>query len=254
MRAEGMRCLILGGTADARELAAVLEAQGIPTITALAGVTSAPLMPLGRVRIGGFGGAAGIIAFCKAEAIACIADATHPFAAQISANAHAAAAQLNIRYLRLERPAWQAGPGDQWIDVADTKAAAGALPPGARVLLTVGRKDLAPFLARSDVSGVIRSIEPPAPPPPRWQVLQQRPPFTLDHEFALMRAHGITALVTKNAGGAQTSAKLMAARRLEIPVVMIARPAKPDAETAQNATVLAALITCDTPGNPAGTA
>ena len=242
MRGEGKRCLILGGAADARELAALLVAQSIHTITSLAGVTATPLLPVGRVRIGGFGGVDGIIAFCGDEAINLIADATHPFAARISANAHAAAARLGIRYVRLERPAWQAGPGDRWIDAEDTSAAAAALAPGARALLTVGRKDLEPFFARSDVNGIVRSIEPPAPPPPNWQVLQQRPPFTIDHELGLMRAHAITIVVTKNAGGEQTSAKLMAARRLEIPVVMIARPAKPDAEVVDNAAGMVRMI------------
>ena len=48
--------LILGGTAEARELAAGLHAAGVPITSSLAGRVARPRLPEGQTRIGGFGG------------------------------------------------------------------------------------------------------------------------------------------------------------------------------------------------------
>lgn len=223
------RILILGGTRDARQLAEVLAAQGHRVITSLAGVTEQPQLPSGEVRIGGFGGADGLAAYLTAEDIALVIDATHPFAVRMSAHAAEACRSRAVPLMKLERPAWRAGEGDNWLDVASAADACTAIPAGARVLLTIGRRDLEPFFGRGDISGIARMIEaPPADPPPNWRVLRERPPFTVTREAALMADNGITHLVTKNAGGSATEAKLEAARKAEIPVIMIARPPKPD--------------------------
>jgi precorrin-6A/cobalt-precorrin-6A reductase len=237
------RILILGGTGEARELALLLMNEGHDVITSLAGRTTGPLLPIGRVRVGGFGGADGLAQFIREESIEVVADATHPFAAQISAHGHAAAQSCGVRYVRLERPAWQAENGDQWTSVKDTCEAAAIIPRDARVLLTIGRKGTSPFVGRQDLSGVIRMIEPPEHPPPvRWTLLLARPPFTPEQERALMRADDITVLVTKNAGGVKMASKLQAARELKISVVMIARPPKPPAETASTPETLVKII------------
>ena len=223
------RILILGGTRDARELAAVLVGEGYTPITSLAGVTEHPLKPAGDIRVGGFGGPPGLKSYLQNNGIALVIDATHPFAARMSANADEACRSSAVPLLRLERPAWRAGPGDDWAMFATVCEAARALPAGARVLLTTGRKDLQPFFERSDITGIARMIEAPAlDVTPGWCVLRERPPFTVAGEAALLRDHGITHLVTKNAGGDATEAKLTAARDAGIPVLMIARPAKPD--------------------------
>lgn len=228
----GKRILILGGTRDARALAADLIARGFPVITSLAGVTAEPLLPPGEVRRGGFGGAGGLADYLKAEGIVAVVDAAHPFAARISANADAACRAAGVPLRRLERPAWQPGTGDRWTSVASVEEAAAALPGGARVLLTIGRKEIMPFLAREDISGIARMIEAPGVSiPPRWNVLLDRPPFTPASERQLLREHAIGWLVTKNAGGQDTMAKLEAAREEGIPVIMVARPAKPEAST-----------------------
>lgn len=234
--------LILGGTRDARELAQLLQAEGLDAITSLAGRTADPLLPPGRVRMGGFGGAEGLAAYLREAGIALIADATHPFAAVISANAAAAASAVGIPCVRLTRPAWEPGPGERWLRVSCTGAASDAILPGARVLLTTGHKDLASFFARTDITGIARTIEAPAVPvPPRWQILNQRPPFTRDSELALMRRERITLLVTKNAGGPGRE-KLDAAAELGVPVLMIERPAKPELPSAPDAAGLIQLI------------
>lgn len=223
------RILVLGGTRDARQLAAALVAEGYDPISSLAGVTDSPELPLGEVRIGGFGGADGLKSYLEGSGIAVVIDATHPFAARMSANAEVACRAGGVPLLRLERPAWVAGEADMWIAANSAADAARALPSGTRVLLTTGRKDLEPFYARADISGIARMIEePPCKTPPAWRILRQRPPFTLADEAALLAENGITHLVTKNAGGSATEAKLLAARQARIPVVMIARPGKPD--------------------------
>ena len=224
--------LILGGTRAARDLAGLLLAEGFSPITSLAGATSDPQMPPGKVRTGGFGGPEGLAAYVREEGIAAVVDATHPFAAVISANAVAAAQTCSVPLLRLERPEWQAEPGDAWIMVPSIAAAVDVLPSGARVLATIGRKEIGSFFARSDIGGVARMIEaPPDSVPPNWTILRERPPFTVESEQHLITHHAITHLVTKNAGGSDTAAKLAAARALHIPVVMVARPMKPVATT-----------------------
>lgn len=222
------RILILGGTRDARDLAAALIAAGFDTVTSLAGVTQEPILPQGRVRIGGFGGADGLKAYLVGEGIDAMADATHPFAAAMSRHAAEAANALSLPLLRLERPAWAPQAGDLWTIVPSTDEAVAALPHNARALVTIGRKEIGAFFARDDIGGIARMIElPPEHPPPRWMLLRERPPFTPEAEKALITHHAITHLVTKNAGGDDTSAKLKAARETKIPVIMIARPAKP---------------------------
>lgn len=232
--------LLLGGTRDAREIARRLHERGHDVVTSLAGVTADPQIPPGRLRVGGFGGIEGLAHYLRNEGIALVIDATHPFAAQMSRHAHAACAGLRVPLLRLDRPAWSAGDGDRWIDAVSPAAAASLLPPGARVLLTIGRKEVAPFLARPDLTGWARMIEaPPHAPPPGWVILRERPPFTRDAELALLRGHAISHVVCKNSGGALGTEKLQAARLLGLPVVMIARPAKPPALSAAGPEALA---------------
>jgi precorrin-6A/cobalt-precorrin-6A reductase len=227
------RVLILGGTGEARGLAGALVARGVDVVTSLAGVTAAPVLPAGEVRRGGFGGVEGLRNYLVEAGIGVVADATHPFAAAISRHAGEAAGRCGVAYLRLERPEWRPGPGDQWTQVADIGGAVAALEAGATALVTIGRKELAAFAARQDVRVVARAIEPPGfELPPKWKLVLARPPFTLEAEMALMRDEAVSVLVTKNAGGEATRAKLDAARALGLPVVMVARPAKPAAETA----------------------
>lgn len=226
------RILILGGTSDARALAAQLLQAGYDTTTSLAGDTRNPEMPAGTVRRGGFGGVDGLIDHLLEQRFDALVDATHPFALRISSHAVAAARTAKVPLLRFERPPWQAEPGDIWIEAENIDAAVAALPAQSRVLLTIGRKEVMAFLSRQDLSGVIRTIEPPpVPPGPNWRLLVDRPPFSLESERELMAHEHISHLVSKNAGGEQTRAKLVAARMLGIAVVMVSRPRKPDAAT-----------------------
>lgn len=166
------------------------------------------MLPAGRIHRGGFGGVPGLADFLRAEGISRVVDATHPFAAQMSAHAHAACVQLGLPLVRLERPAWVAGPGDRWIDAASLEEAVERIPPGARSLVTTGRKGLQGLIARPDLSGIIRTIEPPDEALPEgWSVLLDRPPHDFTSEHALMERERIGCLLTKNAGGDSASAK-----------------------------------------------
>lgn len=239
----GKSVLILGGTGEARALASALMAQGVETTTALAGRTRTPHLPAGTVRIGGFGGPEGLADYLRDKAIARLIDATHPFAAQISANAVAAARVAGIPLLRLQRPGWTAPDGARWTRVPDMAAAANALPPGARTLLTIGRQEIPAFFSRRDCTLLARVIDPPETLPPDWRLITARGPFSIAQELALLETHAITHLVSKNSGGAQTRAKLDAAHALGITVVMVERPALPDAATVE--TLDAALAWLD---------
>ncbi len=237
------RILILGGTHEARDLAGVLLAAGFEVISSLAGVTEHPVLPEGTVRRGGFGGVEGLSDYLVAERIAAIADATHPFAAQMSGHAVQAARTAGIPCLRLERPPWVSGAGDRWICVSSVAEAVASVPARTRPMVTAGRKEIGLFLARADVAGLARMIElPDFGVPGNWTVLLQRGPFTLAGETALMTQYAISHLVTKNAGGDDTSAKLAAARGLGLPVIMIARPAKPPVPSFARACELAAHL------------
>jgi precorrin-6A/cobalt-precorrin-6A reductase len=225
------RVLILGGTAEARALATALAGlPGVSPISSLAGRVADPALPAGQVRIGGFGGADGLAGWLAAERIDAVVDATHPFAATISWSAAQAAATAAIPILALRRPGWTRQPGDDWRRQPSLGAAAAALAGLVeRVFLTIGRTGLAPFTGLDEHWFLIRSIEAPEPPlPARHEVLLARGPFTVPDEIALMRAHRIGALVTKDSGGPLTEAKLVAARELGLPVLLVDRPPAPE--------------------------
>lgn len=220
-----MKILILGGTGEARELANRLVAGGHEVITSLAGRTQNPKLPLGKLRMGKFGGVPGLSAYLRAAGIERLVDATHPYAGQMSINAVAAAQASDVPLVRYMRPQWVPQPGDTWILVDNVAQAAAALPPNADVLLTTGHTGLEIFMARDDCEFIVRTIEAPAMRLPRFaSLLQSRPPYTLSDERDLMIREEITHLVTKNSGGAQTAAKLAAARELGVTVIMTARP------------------------------
>ena len=223
------RILILGGTNLARLAADALVAREFDVTSSLAGVTQHPLLPAGKLRIGGFGGVEGLRNFLHVEKIDLVIDATHPFAAQISANAFSAS--TSIRIMRLSPAIWEKQPQDHWIESSTIAQAVDLLPLGVRVAATVGRKEIAGFFGRKDLSGIARMIElPPVDVPPSWTLLQERPPFTIEQERALFEHHRIEFVVSKNAGG-RRAAKLGAAALLQIPVIMVARPHKPPVQT-----------------------
>jgi precorrin-6A/cobalt-precorrin-6A reductase len=228
------RILLLGGTTEAGQLARALAEAGMDAVYSYAGRTSAPaLQPLPQ-RVGGFGGVAGLVSYLRAEAISHVVDATHPFAADMSRNAVAACAEVQVPLMALERPGWIAGEGDRWTHVGSGREAAAALPRlPARVFLAIGRQTLGDFVAAPQHHFLLRLVDPPtdALPLPLIEVVLGRGPFRLEDDLDLMRRHGTQIVVTKNAGGDGARAKLDAARMLGLEVIMIDRPALPDRPT-----------------------
>ncbi|GAA3895101.1 cobalt-precorrin-6A reductase [Streptomyces lacrimifluminis] len=234
--------LILGGTAEARSLAELLAAgTRLPSLrvtNSLAGRVSAPRLPPGEVRVGGFGGAEGLAEWLRAHRVDVLIDATHPFAETISFHAARAAAAAHVPLLALRRPGWVPVEGDDWHWAGSLAEAAALLPAlGRRVFLTTGRLGLAAFAvaALDELWFLVRSVDAPEPPhPARMEVLLDRGPFTLDGEDGkpgereLLRRHRIDVVVTKDSGGPATAPKLTAAREAGLPVVVVRRPAVPE--------------------------
>ena len=240
--------LILGGTAEARALAAALVAAGRPVISSLAGRVADPALPAGEVRVGGFSTAArdgveGLAAYLADRQIGAVVDATHPFAATISANAVAAAVHTGTPLLRLQRPGWRDHPdADRWTWVATVDEAVAAGARSRRPFLTTGRQSLDRFLPWADREVTVRVVDPPEfGLPERWRLIRSRGPYAYAGELSLMRDAGSDLLVTKDSGGTHTAAKLDAARDLGLPVVVIERPTPPPG-VHQVATVDEALV------------
>ena len=223
------RILVLGGTTEASQLAHALAEAGVDAIFSYAGRTEAPIAQPLPTRVGGFGGAAGLLAWLREQRITQVVDATHPFAAQMSCHAIAACGEAGIPLLALERPAWVAQAGDAWQHVPDVDAAVAALPDApAHVFLAIGRQQLAPFARRPQHRYLLRLVDAvPDLPLANAEVVLARGPFTEEGDRTLMLAHGITHVVAKNAGGSGAQAKLLAARALGLPVVLIDRPVIP---------------------------
>ncbi|UUP19733.1 cobalt-precorrin-6A reductase [Nitratireductor thuwali] len=220
--------LILGGTGEARQLAEHLAARGdLRVTTSLAGRTRTPRPLAGETRVGGFGGAEGLVRYLRENDIGLLIDATHPFAARMARNAAEAAAITGVRLVTLTRPAWEPGEGDDWRMANDVAEAAGLLGAASRrVFLAIGRQEVAAFAQAPQHHYLIRSVEPvdPAHLPPRATCILSRGPFSEDDERALLIRHGCKTIVAKNSGGTATYGKIAAARALGLPVIMVVRP------------------------------
>ena len=225
-----MRVLLLGGTAEGRALAQRLHPD-VEVISSLAGRVPDPALPVGQVRIGGFGGAQPMRQWLVENRVDAVVDATHPFAAAMTERAARVCAGLGLPHVVVTRPPWDSSDA---IAVASAAEAAEVVEQQrySRVLLTSGRSTISAF-AHSSAWFLIRVVIAPNADalPTRHTLLLSRGPYRYDDEIALMREHNIHVLVTKNSGGDYTRAKLDAAAALYIPVVMIDRPPLPPGVT-----------------------
>ena len=230
--------LVLGGTTEASALCRALAEAKIPATLSYMGRVERPKPQPIPVRIGGFGGVTGLIQYLHDHHITHLVDATHPFAAQMSTNAIAAATETGVPLLALTRPAWQPGPGDCWQRVPDMAAAVAALAgPAQNIMLAIGRMHLPEFAAQPQHHYLLRLVDAPAdtPPLPHHTTVIDRGPFDVNADRALMQTHKIDRVVSKNAGGTGSISKLQAARDLNLPVLMIDRPVLPPRLAVQTA-------------------
>lgn len=238
-----MKILILGGTQEAVASANMLHEMGHKVTTTLSSTSNASARPAGKFITGEFGGPNGLTTYLETNAIDYLIDASHPFAAKISSSAFISAQKAKVPLIRITRPTFDEPRGANWWYVDTKNQAAEKLPTGANVLLTVGHLALEPFLDRADIRFVMRSSKnTDFNLPDHFTAIRGRPPFIRQDEISLMKHHGITHLVSKNSGGAQTKAKLEAAFMLRIQVVMIARPPLPPTREVQNTEELEAIF------------
>ncbi|MCY6381377.1 cobalt-precorrin-6A reductase [Hoeflea prorocentri] len=219
--------LILGGTGEAVDLADRIAKDGSTrVVTSLAGRTVEPKLPAGDHRIGGFGGVDGLAAYLRDEGFDLLIDATHPFAETISANAHAAAEKAGVRLVSLQRPLWQAQLGDQWTCVETLEAACSTIPARSRVLLALGSQHIGVFSTRDDVHFILRMVDPPLDLPSftSFDLIGGKPSTDPEEEARMLRDSSVSHIVCRNSGGTGAYAKILAARALGLPVIMVERP------------------------------
>ena len=236
--------LILGGTTEARQIAEWLMAMNRFRLElSLAGRTSQPVEQPVPVRVGRFGGAEGLAGYLAAgNKVDLLIDATHPYAARISANAAKAASLSGTPLVALRRPGWERQAGDRWTEVDSVEqavASLGNMP--RRAFLALGRQELLPFEQAPQHVYLVRSVDQVEPPLdlPRVTYLTARGPFREADERALLQASGIEVIVCKNSGGAASYGKIAAARALALEVVMIRRPVLPDVASFDSVDALA---------------
>ncbi|MBT4890597.1 MAG: cobalt-precorrin-6A reductase [Rhodospirillales bacterium] len=219
--------LILGGTSLALELAKSVQGMAVRSIYSLAGRTTPKSLPDMEVRVGGFGGVDALSQYLRAENITAVIDATHAYAAQISVNAQMACENTSVPLLRLQEAPWRQEDGDNWITVLDVAAARDeAAKIASRVFVSTGRQSVADFVSDPRCWWLLRVVptDETLPAFQNGEYVYERGPFDLTDELALMREHSIETIISKNAGSKATYAKIIAARELSLPVIMINRP------------------------------
>lgn len=219
--------LLLGGTSEARALAQRLDAAGTKFVSSLAGRVARPRLPVGPVRVGGFGGVSGLHDFLLNQSISCVVDATHPFAEGMTANAVAACQAAHVPLLRLERPGWADAPGADdwyWVD-SHPEAAQLASQLADRPFLTVGRQALNQFIDPLRQHHVLVRVvdNPELALPSSWTLLLSRGPYQLDSERALMTEYDVDSVVTKDSGGDYTWSKMAVAAERGAAVIVVRR-------------------------------
>lgn len=254
-----MKLLLLGGTADARKVTRELDEQGLLQISdtdkdrlkliySIAGLVRSPQVPC-EVISGGFSQYGGLSVCLKVNGIDAILDVTHPFAEKMSNTAVTAARQCNIPCWRFHRPAWTKQAGDCWQLFENWQELIPALAGKKTVLLTAGQLDqslIDQLVEQAKVTSaegqtqqlILRTAAPPRATLPDSIIwIKALGPFKEADELALFNEYQVDVVVSKNSGGAATEAKLTAARKLGVEVMMLQRPTF-DAADRQFSTVI----------------
>jgi precorrin-6A/cobalt-precorrin-6A reductase len=233
-----LKVLIIGGTREARELAARLsKVAGLEvhvTVATEYGGDCLADYPQLQVHQGRLDQEA-MTVMLQRFAVKLVVDASHPFATAVSLHASRAASVNGIPYLRLERPVTPAG-GPGIIAVPDFESAARRVAAmSGNILLTIGSNHLEVFtrlvpdfqrrlyVRVLPVSVALQKCE--ALGLTARNILAMQGPFSEAWNREMLRYCNAAVLVTKDsgaAGGGET--KLSAARDLKIPVALVTRP------------------------------
>lgn len=225
-----LHILILGGTTEASELASTLSNYKIKITFSYAGRVEAPKEQPANVRVGGFGGIEGLRDYLIQNHVTHLIDATHPFAQKISVNAIHAVQKTGVKFITLTRAPWEPKANDRWLPVPDITAAVAAVStPPQRIMLAIGRIHIDSFIVQPQHNYLLRLIDEPMSPPslPNHTIVIERGPFNIESDMRLLNKHKIELIICKNSGGKGADAKLIAARELGLPVIMIDRPKFP---------------------------
>ncbi|MFT4793897.1 MAG: precorrin-6x reductase [Paracoccaceae bacterium] len=224
--------VIAGDSAEAAGLRAALHACGAIPVDAFDGAMK-------TAELAGLG--------VGADAIAVVC-ACHPFDARGPDAARALAHRLGAAHLALRRPLWRPGPGDHWLRARNGVHAARLMPHHwRRVFLAVGRDRIAPFAAAGDRRWFVRAQAPTRGLAPERllrhaSLLDDPGPYAPAAEARLFRRLGVDVLIARNTGGDGARPKILGARLLGLPVVLIEPPlAAPPGSHRDIASVMAAL-------------
>lgn len=223
---------LIGGTSESRKIAnAIADLCPLITVTTSEAIQLYPdnsQVLIGRMDL------AAIRVFCLKHSITTIIDASHPFAIEISQNAIAIAQELNISYLRYERPMIETENQRNYLQLASfAELFQGDYLLDQRVLLTVGCKALPLFKSWCDRTILYARVLPKLDSLKvaldsgfkSDRIIALRPPISLELEQALLQQWQISLIVTKasgKSGGEDTKQKL--AQELGIQLITIARP------------------------------
>ncbi|MEX0339400.1 MAG: precorrin-6A reductase [Arenibacterium sp.] len=223
--------LLLAGSGEARDIAARLTRWPDVRVTVSQLYESRTGLAFAQpTRLGGFGGAEGFEAFMREAGIDAVLDAAHPFAVRVGARASRYCAKHGLAYARVLRPPWEAKAGDNWHEVPDEATARAALRAGQRVFTTTGLSGIDTLTADPAIQFFVRRLrDDPVPDmPSHISFVHGVGPFSKEDEIATLRDLKIDVLIVKNSGGTASATKLEAARALDLPVILLARPKQPD--------------------------
>lgn len=221
-----MKLLVIGGTSDGRKLASELHCLGFSVTYSIAGLVRKTKLPCAVIS-GGFTQFGGLKQYVIENNITHLIDGTHPFAEKMSNTIAKVSAELNIESVRFHRLPWQKTDRDQWVEVNGWADVLDEVSTHKSVFITAGQvtQSVIDALASQIPHLLLRTAMPVninLPSNVTW--IKAIGPFELETEQALIKAHHIDAIISKNSGGESTYAKMQAAAGANICVYQFKRP------------------------------
>ena len=221
------KILIIGGTQEGNKLANYFKEHNLEYIISYAGVVEEVYKKKFKKRVGGFGGKIGIFNFIKQNKITHVIDASHPFSQKISLNTYNVCKSYNIPIITYTRKPWFERKNDNWIKVGDFNESADYLKGEAKnVFLAIGKKNLQVFKKYPQHCYLLRVINNQDINNlfPNQKCIAYNSKLNVEEEIKILKKYKIEVIVSKNSGGNLAYNKIIAARKLKIPVVIISRP------------------------------